>query len=129
MKFKKFSRLAEDAFEEEFTNQRTKEDHYQRHVVKGREYAKTVTADDYEAIADTLARTSVDYRHIFGYETTAPDGDTRTRYAKYNKETEDFVVYGWREKEPQIISLHKKTWRQYTIDKAVKYLGEIPEGK
>lgn len=128
MKFKKLQQF-DDELDERFTNTRTKVDHYQRHVLHNGEYSNKLTAEEYEQLADALAKATVDNKNIFGYETTAPDGDTRTRYAKYNKETEDFVVYGYNKNEPQIISLHKKTWRQYTIDKSVKYMGEIPAGK
>ena len=43
--------------------------------------------------------------------------------------TGDFVVYGLDiNNEPVIVSLHRKTLREYTIDHAIKYIGEIPEG-
>lgn len=114
--------------DERFTTRYSKEDHHRRHVVKNKEYPP-ITASEYERIADELALTPVDHKTILGYETTAPEGDSRVRYAKYNKLTGDFVVYGYKGNEPMIISLHKKTLRQFNIDKTVKYLGEIPDGK
>ena len=117
-----------DNMDERFTNKYSKADHYKKHVNTNKEY-NGISVDDYEVIADKLALTPVNHKNILGYETTAPEGDNRVRYAKYNKDTEDFVVYGYKGVEPAIISLHKKTWRQYITDKAVKYLGEIPEGK
>jgi len=123
MKFKRVNDI-----DERFTNEYSKKDHHSRHVVKNREYPP-ITETEYEAIADKLALTPVDHRTIFGYQTTAPEGDSRVRYAKYNKETGDFVVYGYKGSEPMIISLHKKTWRQFNTDMTVKYQDEIPAGK
>lgn len=118
----------DDSLEERFANKYSKADHHIKHVKKNREYTE-ISANEYERLADKLALTPVDHRTILGYETTAPDGDSRTRYAKYNKDTEDFVVYGYKGNEPMIISLYKKTLRQYNTDKAIRYMGEIPEGK
>lgn len=121
MKFK-----LEPDLNEKFSTEYSKNSHYNQHVLNQKQYRK-IDSDEYERIADELAVTPVDYKTIFGYETTAPDGDTRKRFAKYNSETGDFVVYGLDSNgTPVIISLHKKTMREYNIDKAIKYLGEIP---
>lgn len=114
--------------DERFTTNYCKYDHHKRHVVRNKEFPP-ISVDEYERIADKLASTPVDHKTILGYETTAPQGDSRPRYAKYNKQTGDFVVYGYKGSEPAIISLHKKTLRQYNVDKTIKYLGEIPDGK
>ena len=132
MKFKRVKAF-DDRFgelDEVFTTEHSKNRHYNQHVTKEEQYPSIISPDEYEAIADDLAKRRVDHKTIFGYQTEAPDGDDRIRYAKYNKATEDFVVYGLDENnEPLIITLHKKTWREYTIDHNIKYLGEIPEGK
>lgn len=127
MKFRKIKFFEE--FEEEFSTEYSKNKHYDRHVVKEKQF-DNITPDEYEAIADDLARRKVDHKVIFGYQTESPKNDNRVRYAKYNKATEDFVVYGiGKNNEPVIISLHKKTWREYNIDHNIKYIDEIPEGK
>lgn len=126
MKFRKVDKF--DEFEEEFSTDYSKKRHYDQHVVKEKQF-DNISPDEYEAIADDLARRPVDYKTILGYETEAPDNDSRRRFVKYNKETTDFVVYGLdKYEQPVIISLHRKTPREYNIDQAVKYVGEIPEG-
>lgn len=117
-----------ETVDEKFNNEYTKQSHYDKHVAKEHQYTK-INPDEYEAIADELALKPVDYKNILGYETTGPKGDNRARYAKYNVATGDFVIYGYKGSEPIIISLHRKTIREYNIDKAIKYIGEIPEGK
>lgn len=126
MKFRKVDKF--DEFEEEFSTEYSKKRHYDQHVVKEKQF-DNISLDEYETIADDLAKRPVDYKTILGYETEAPKDDNRRRFAKYNKETGDFVVYGLDENnEPVIVSLHRKTLREYTIDHAIKYVGEIPEG-
>ena len=122
MKFKLFNDL-----DEKFSTEYSKQSHFDQHVTREKQYKK-INANDYENIADKLAVTPVDYKKILGYETTAPKGDSRKRYAKYNVDTGDFVVYGLDSKNnPIIISLHKKTLREYNIDRDIKYMGEIPK--
>jgi len=122
----KFKRI--DDLDEKFSSDLSREEHHKKHVVKERQFPK-ISPDEYEHIGDTLAKTPVDHKKILGYETTPSEKDQRTRYAKYNVETGDFVVYGWRNAEPILITVHRKTLREYNTDKAVKYMGEIPEGK
>ena len=125
MKFK----LLEDDFEEQFTSPRSREDHYRKRTKKDHQYTE-LTPEQYEALADNLAMTPVNYKNILGYQTTAPEGDNRVRYAKYNVDTEDFVIYGLdSHNKPLIISLYKRSIREYNTDKAIKYLDEIPVGK
>ena len=124
----KFKFVEDFDLDEKFTSNRNKYSHYNKHVNNLKEYDSELTEEEYEKIADDLAMTKLDHKRILGYETESPDDDNRHRYAKYNKDTGDFVVYALdSNKNPLIISLHKKTIREYNIDKGIKYVGEIPE--
>ena len=118
-----FKRTKED-FEEEFTSQYNLENHYDKHVVKRKEY--DVTPEEYEAIADKLQRTPIDNKNIFGY---ISEVDGKEAYVKWNKATEDFVVYTYKNNIPYTISLYKKTYREYNSEMWDSYVGEIPTGK
>ena len=118
MKFK----IADD-FDEEFTSQRNRDAHYDKHVQKNKEFQ--YSPEEYEKRADQLSRTPVDNKKIFGYVSMTREG--RTAYCKYNRETEEFVVYALRDNTPYTITMYRKNWREYTGDKAIEYFGEIPE--
>ncbi len=118
-----------DDIEEKFNNPYNKAAHYNKRVKKDKQYTE-LTEDEYEALADKLASTPVNYRNILGYQTTAPEGDTRVRYAKYNTDTGDFVIYGLdRNEKPLIISMYNISIREFNSDKAMNYQDEIPAGK
>ena len=80
---------------------------------------------EYEDIADKLSRKKIDNKNIFGYISITREN--KTAYCKYNRATEDFVVYTLRNNEPYTITMYKKDWRQYNADKAIEYFDEIPE--
>ena len=114
--------ITED-FEEEFTSPGNKKKHYNKRQRQG-QYLN-ITADEYEDVADKLSRDKIDNKNIFGYISITRDN--KTAYCKYNKATEDFVVYTLRNNEPYTITMYKKDWRQYNADKAIEYFDEIPE--
>ena len=112
---------------EKFTSEFNKEAHYNKH----KEKFKKISIDEYEHLADELAKKPVDNKRIFGYLSANTLG--RNAYVKWDKDTELFVVYTWNKNhsEPLIISLYKKTFREYESEKWNKkyaYEGEIPTG-
>ena len=114
--------LNED-FEEDFTSPRNKKKHYNKRLRQG-QYLD-ITADEYEDVADKLSRKKIDNKTIFGYMSITRDN--KTAQCKYNRATEDFVIYTIRNNEPYSITMYKKNWRQYNADKAIEYFDEIPE--
>ena len=110
-------------FDEEFTSPENKKRHYNKRNRQG-QYLD-VTADRYEDIADKLSRKRIDNQNIFGYISLTQKN--KNAYCKYNKNTEDFVVYTRRNNEPYTITMYKKDWRQYNADKAIEYFDEILE--
>ena len=112
-----------DDTEEEFTSPENKKAHYTKHIEKRKEFE--YTPDEYEKAADKLSRTKIDNKMIFGYQSETRDG--KTANCKYNKDTEEFVVYRIRKGQPETITMYRKSWREYTGDKAVEYHDEIQE--
>ena len=110
--------------DEEFTSEYNLDNHYDKHVKNRKEYS--VSKEEYEAIADKLQRTPIDNKKIFGYISKVDDKEA---YVKWNKDTEDFVVYVYKKDKPYTISLYKKTYREYNSEMWDSYLGEIPAGK
>lgn len=114
---------------ERFVNNYQWDDHFRRHAIEDG-YYPNISKQEYLAIAEKLADSPVDMFRIQGY--TIPVDDGRIKYVKWNRDTEDFVVYG-RESlgsEPIIISMYKVSLRQfkgraYSLNKNV---GEIPYG-
>ena len=111
-------------FVDEFDVEETSTNKNYRHNKHANVNNVELTPEQRDKIANKLAKTRVNHKTILGYET---EGKGIT-YAKYNKETEDFVVYTIGENnQPVIVSLTKKTIREFNIDKRINYLGEIPE--
>lgn len=117
----KFS-LIED-FEEQFTSLKNKEKHYTKR--QNQKQYTDITKDEYEDIADKLSRKSIDNKNIFGYVSLTKEG--KTAFCKYDKNTQDFVVYTYKDSKPYTITMYKKDWRQFNSDKAIEYFDEISE--
>nr|CAI9751357.1 hypothetical protein DGKKSRWO_DGKKSRWO_CDS_0075 [uncultured phage]CAI9752243.1 hypothetical protein CVNMHQAP_CVNMHQAP_CDS_0075 [uncultured phage] len=111
---------------EEFTSEQNLRSHYNKHVIHKQEFGD-ITEKEYETLADQLQRSKIDNKTIFGYTSETRDG--RTAYCKYDKDTEIFVVYTYKNSTPYTITCYTKTWREFTGDKAIEYFDEIPEGK
>ena len=67
---------------EEFTSITNRNDHYDKHVVKGKQFS--CSPEEYEERADILQRSKVDNKTIFGYQSLTREG--RIANCKYNKE-------------------------------------------
>lgn len=117
----KFS-LIED-FEEQFTSPKNKDTHYTKR--QNQNQYTDITKDEYEAIADKLSKTPIDNKRVFGYMSITKEG--KTAYCKYDKQTEDFVVYTIKDSIPYTITMYKKSWRQYNSEKSISYFDEISE--
>lgn len=91
-----------------------------------------MTADEYEKRAKLLQSMPVDNKKVFGYygEHRAPSGAMRNAYYKYNKETQEYVVYAYlSDGQPKTIAYFRIPWSQYNGDKALQYVDEIEPGK
>ena len=108
---------------EEFTSITNRNDHYDKHVVKGKQF--TCSPEEYEERADILQKSKVDNKTIFGYQSLTLE--VRIANCKYNKDTEEFVVYTMRNGTPYTITFYKKDWREFNGDKAIEYFDEIVE--
>lgn len=121
MKIKRF--LDANDVDEEFTSAKNRQAHYQKHVKDEKQF--DYSEEEYEKRADELSRTPIDNKNIFGYMSLTREG--RTARCKYNRETGEFVVYALRDGIPYTITMYRKTWREYTGDKAIEYFGEISD--
>ena len=108
---------------EEFTSIANRDAHYDKHVVKGKQF--TYNLEEYEEKADILQKSKVDNKTIFGYQSLTREG--RIANCKYNRATEEFVVYTMRNGKPYTITFYKKDWREFNGDKAIEYFDEIVE--
>ena len=108
---------------EEFTSITNRDAHHDKHVVKGKQFRCSPEED--EARADILQKSKVDNKTIFGYQSLTREG--RIANCKYNRDTEEFVVYTLRNGTPYTITFYKKNWREFNGDKAIEYFGEIVE--
>ena len=89
---------------EEFTSIINRDAHYDKHVVKGKQFR--YSPEEYEERADILQKSKVDNKTIFGYQSLTREG--RTANCKYNRDTEEFVVYTIRNGTPCTITFYKK---------------------
>lgn len=106
-----------DDFEEEFTSKQNRQSRNSKHT------EIVLTEEEKEQIAKELSDKKIDNKIIFGY--VCIDDLGNMFYCKYNKETEDFVRYCYDRGFHYL--LRKKSWREYTGDKAFDYVGEISE--
>ena len=130
---KGFILFKNDGLEERFTSAKSKKQHFYGHT---RNVSATQQElDEYEAAADALALKPVDHKIIFGYEVDPDSYALHTpyemrdrRFCKYNKATEEYVVYGGlnQEGEPIVISFYHISWREFQAKKYTNYLDEIP---
>lgn len=116
---------------ERFTNEYELSNHHRKHATGGDKYYPRDSKEDYLKKAEDLANQPVDMFRIQGY-TCKPDNFGRVKYVKWNRDTNDFVVYG-REKEgaePIIISMYKvgKNQFQHRLNNDDRIGGEIPYG-
>lgn len=91
-----------------------------------------MTVDEYEKRAELLQSMPVDNKKVFGYygEHRASSGVMRNAYYKYNKETQEYVVYTYlSDGQPRTITYFRIPWSQYNGDKASQYVDEIELGK
>ena len=109
---------------EEFTSEYNRDAHFVKHR---KQFVKELTAADYEALADRLQRSPVDNKKILGYISLTREG--KNAYCKYDKVNELFVVYTYRKGIPYTITCYKKSWRDFSGDRAIEYFDEIPAGK
>lgn len=115
-------------FEEEFTDAENRKSHYNKHIVKNKEYQ--MSEDEYEREAERLAYTKVDYRNILGFveETKSKStGETVLRYCKYDKSKEFFTVYVIEDNKRKTITAYQMSLRDYEGFKAEHYFDEIYE--
>ena len=107
-------------YDEDFTSPLNRDKHFEKHIVKQQEFDYSV--EEYEQRADALSRAKVDHKKIFGY---IAQRDKNTVYCKYNKDTEEFVVYKLKDNVPYTITFFRRDWRTYNSEKYVDYIGEI----
>lgn len=116
---------------ESFANDYELTTHHRRHAVGGDNYYPNDSKEAYEKRAEDLANQPVDMFRIQGYQ-CKPDSYGRIRYVKWNRDTNDFVVYGREHEgaEPIIISMYKVPARQfaYRLNTDTRIAGEIPYG-
>jgi hypothetical protein len=114
---------------ERFVNRYQWEDHYKRHAIIDGHYPN-LSKEEYLDKAEQLADRPVDMFKIQGYMTRSNDG--RAKYIKWNRDTNDFVVYGRESEgsEPIIISMYKVPPKQFRgrAYSSGASVGEIPYG-
>lgn len=122
-------------FDEAFTSEYNKENHYDKHVTKNKEF-KNISPAEYEKMADNLAMTPVDDRKILGYKSIQrTDKGEKVLYNKYDMDKELFVVYRPRKGIPEIVTFFSRTYRDYQDNKWIskngeyEYYDEIPKGE
>ena len=109
--------------DEEFTSDTNLDNHYNKHIIKEKQFQ--YSKEEYVERADILSRSKIDNKKIFGYQSLTREG--RTANCKYNKETEEFVVYRINNGVPETITMYRKSWRDFIGDKAIEYWDEIVE--
>lgn len=124
----------EESLDEKFISDNNRDIHWEKHrnqFTQDSVFSK-MTADEYEKRAKLLQSMPVDNKKVFGYygEHRAPSGAMRNAYYKYNKETQEYVVYAYlSDGQPKTIAYFRIPWSQYNGDKALQYVDEIKPGK
>jgi hypothetical protein len=114
-----------DDFEEEFTSQRNRTNHYNKHIKDNKEF--DMSEDEYEKYSEELMNTPCDYKNIFGY--IALDKKTGDlSYIKYDKRKEFMTVYN---KNHKTVTSFKRSYREfigkmYDSNQRYEYIDEIP---
>lgn len=131
--YRKHTNEYEESLDEKFTSN-NRDIHWEKHrnQFKQNNVFSKMTADEYEKRAKLLQFMPVDNKKVFGYygEHGAPSGAMRNAYYKYNKETQEYVVYAYlSDGQPKTIAYFRIPWSQYNGDKALQYVDEIKPGK
>lgn len=116
---------------ERFTSLASRDVHYDKHVVKGREFGdpKKYSIDQYEKDAEALQNLPVDHKEILGYvRKQKKDGREEFNNVKYNKNTGEYVSYTT-DDEPRTITYFKRDYRRYMDQWPLEYHDELPAGK
>lgn len=131
--YRKHTNEYEESLDEKFISN-NRDIHWEKHrnqFTQDSVFSK-MTADEYEKRAKLLQSMPVDNKKVFGYygEHRAPSGAMRNAYYKYNKETQEYVVYAYlSDGQPKTIAYFRIPWSQYNGDKALQYVDEIKPGK
>lgn len=131
--YRKHTNEYEESLDEKFTSN-NRDIHWEKHrnqFTQDSVFSK-MTADEYEKRAKLLQSMPVDNKKVFGYygEHRAPSGAMRNAYYKYNKETQEYVVYAYlSDGQLKTIAYFRIPWSQYNGDKALQYVDEIKPGK
>lgn len=112
-----------EIYDEEFTDEANRKAHYEKHIVKNKEF--DVSELDYEKMADSLALTPVNHKTIFGY--ISKRHDREARHAKWDSESGLFIIYFWKHHTPKIITAFSKDRREFETEKYVEYFDEITD--
>ena len=113
--------------EEEFINNYQLEKHFDKHVIREKQYPN-ISMSEYEKIADKLAATPVNNISILGFKSLNP-GSKKIAYCKYDVKTNDFVVYNYIDNNVKILTMYKKSLDEYRKTKRYQYFDEIPSHK
>lgn len=111
---------------ERFINRRELQSHYYRHVIRdnARPYDARhglifgdITIEEYDQIAETLVKTPVDNKFVFGFaqRSSQPNID-RMSYCKYDASTKTFVSYYYLNSNkniPIVYTCFKTQWDKY----------------
>lgn len=85
--------------------------HYQKHILDNHEY--DITYDEYNSMADTLARTPVDNIHIFGH-VERNKINNKVRYVKYDNRNELLTTFIFNSVGTPInITAYRATYKEY----------------
>ena len=131
--YRKHTNEYEESLDEKFISN-NRDIHWEKHrnqFTQDSVFSK-MTADEYEKRAKLLQSMPVDNKKVFGYygEHRAPSGAMRNAYYKYNKETQEYVVYAYlSDGQLKTIAYFRIPWSQYNGDKALQYVDEIRPGK
>lgn len=99
-----------------------------RHYKKHSEDFKSDLVNCYEQIADSTARKEVDDNNVFGF--VSGYNDKLVSYAKYDKETNVFVAYYYRDggSEPIIMTCYKMSFDKFNRRMNRDKIDDIPQG-
>lgn len=132
--YRKYTNEYDEQLDEKFTSNNNRDIHWEKHrnQFKQDSIFSKMTVDEYEKRAELLQSMPVDNKKVFGYygEHRASSGVMRNAYYKYNKETQEYVVYTYlSDGQPRTITYFRIPWSQYNGDKALQYVDEIEPGK
>mgnify|MGYP003289494411 CR=1 FL=1 len=129
----RFKVVDENELNEKFRNDALRNQHHQKHG-KDKKYDYDsyevfhgISDEEYEALADELANSKVDFKNVDGFIST--DANGAPSFCKWHKATGYLVFYDREGYEPIIRSFRVEHFRDYNRKRASRYADELPESE